>query len=159
VAEEGSRELGVGNREENPTPHSPLPTPHSLTLSPPPVKGKAKPAPPPDLSAQPALVTEFTPPQGSYGQRLKRVMALGQPKNQLELTELIAALGDENGQIRWLAGASLVRVGGLVVVRLLAAYLQTEPGAVGREEALKALALIGETSDDEAVKAEISATM
>jgi len=116
------------------------------------VKAKAKAAPAAALEVQPALVTDFTPPQGSYGQRLKRVMALGQPKNQLELTELIAALGDENGQIRWLAGASLVKVGGTAVVGLLAAYLGTEPGAAAQAEARKVLEMIAETAEDDAVQ-------
>lgn len=51
----------------------------------------------------------------------------------MELTELIAALVDENGQIRWLAGASLVKTGG----RLLAACLGTQPGEVAQGEVRK----------------------
>ncbi|MBP6472235.1 MAG: HEAT repeat domain-containing protein, partial [Chloroflexi bacterium] len=120
-------------------------------LKPPPMP-KAKPAAKPALDVQPALVTDFTPPQGGYSLRLKRVMALGQPKNQMELTELIAALGDENGQIRWLAGASLVKVGGTAVVRLLAAYLGTGPDEVAQSEARKVLGMIAETDEDEAVQ-------
>lgn len=104
---------------------------------------------------QPALVTEFTPPAGESGQRLKRVMALGSPKNQAELAELIAALGDENANIRWLAGSSLTKLGGLVVVNLLAAYLQTNPGEVARQESLRVLGLIGEMSEDEQIRAEV----
>lgn len=129
----------------------PAPT---LELKPPdaPPQAKPKEARQPTLDAQPALVANFTPPQGSYTQRLKRVMALSQPKNQVELTELIAALGDENDNIRWLAGSALTRVGGLAVVRLLAAYWQTNPGAVARAEAEKVFGLIAETDEDEAVR-------
>ncbi|MCP4421811.1 MAG: HEAT repeat domain-containing protein [Chloroflexi bacterium] len=105
------------------------------------------------LTTQPALVTHFTPPTGGYAQRLKRVMVLGQPKKQDELTELIAALGDENSNIRWLAGSALTRLGGLAVVNLLAAYLQTNPGDVARAEVVRVLGLIAETDEDEAVKA------
>jgi hypothetical protein len=105
------------------------------------------------LEAQPTLVTDFTPPAGGYGQRLKRVMALGQPKNQADLAELIAALGDENDNIRWLAGSSLARLGGLAVVKLLAAYLAANPGATSRAEAVKVLGLIADTAEDEAVQA------
>ncbi|MBE2202521.1 MAG: N-6 DNA methylase [Anaerolinea sp.] len=153
---EGRRQKVEGRRQkaesESPpaTVREPAPT---LQLKPSPTKEpKTRPKAKPALSAQPAPVTEFTPPAGGYAQRLKRVMALGQPQNQMELTELIAALGDENSNIRWLAGSSLVKMGGTAVVKLLAAYLGTQPGAVGRDEALKVLALIGEMSEDEALR-------
>ncbi|MEZ4644865.1 MAG: HEAT repeat domain-containing protein [Chloroflexota bacterium] len=123
-----------------------------LALKPPPTKPKPQLAPKPDLAAKPTLVTDFTPPQGSFAQRLKRVNAIVQPKNQMELSELIAALGDENGQIRWLAGASLARLADMATVKLLAAYLKTSPAPVAKEEALKVLSLIGEMSEDEGVK-------
>ena len=129
------------------------PTP-TLELKPPPTKEpKTKPKAKPALSAQPALVTEFTPPAGGYAQRLKRVMALGQPKNQAELAELIAALGDENANIRWLAGSSLAKIGGLAVINLLAAYLQTQPNDTAQEQARKTLEMIAETSEEADVKA------
>ena len=129
------------------------PAPTLELKSPPASKPKAKAKSTPDLSAQPTLVTEFTPPAGGYAQRLKRVMALGQPKNQAELAELIAALGDENNNIRWLAGSSLTKLGGLTVVNLLARYLETEPGDKAQDQALKVLQMIAETDEDEAVQA------
>lgn len=132
------------------TVREPAPT---LELKPPPVKQpKAKPKAAPALSAQPALVSEFTPPAGGYGQRLKRVMALGNPKNQAELAELVAALGDENTNIRWLAGGSLTKIGGLVVVNLLAAFVQSNPGAKAEDQARKTLEMIAETSEDAGVQ-------
>lgn len=91
--------------------------------------------------ARPALVTDFTSPQGSFSQRLNRVNAIGRPRNQMELAELVAALGDENGQIRYFAGASLTRLGGLATVNMLSAYLQTNPGAAARGEALEVLGM------------------
>ncbi|GAB4273669.1 MAG: N-6 DNA methylase [Candidatus Promineifilaceae bacterium] len=128
--------------------------PPTLELKPPTLQKSRKAAAKPALSTgQPPLVTDFTPPQGSYPLRLKRVMALGQPKNQAELAELVAALGDESENIRWLAGSALSRLGSMAAVRLLAAYLQTNPGELGRAAALKALALIAETTEDEAVRA------
>lgn len=127
-----------------------------LKPPPPPKPRKAAAAKKPALATdQPPLVTDFTPPQGSYPQRLKRVMALGQPQNQAELAELVAALGDENENIRWLAGSTLSRLGSMAVVRLLAAYLQTNPGEPGRAAALKALSLIAETTEDTAVRAAV----
>jgi HEAT repeat protein len=98
---------------------------------------------------------DFTPPQGSYAQKLKRVMALGRPQNQLELAELTAALGDDEGNIRWLASSALVNLGGLAVVKMLAAYLQTNPSPAARQEAQRIAGLLGETSEDEAVRQEV----
>jgi hypothetical protein len=37
----------------------------------------------------------------------------------------------------------------MAVVNMLAAFLQTNPGAVARQEALKVLGLIGNTAEDE----------
>lgn len=154
-----SEQSQSGRKEAEKTiiPHSqpvtvrePAPT---LELKSPPVRPTPKlPAAKPSLDEQPALVTDFTPPSGSYSQRLKRIMALAQPKNQVELTELIAALGDENDNIRWLAGSALTKLGGLPVIRLLAAYLQTNPGAMAPAEVLRVLKLIGEMSEDDEVK-------
>ncbi|MCL4264727.1 MAG: hypothetical protein KJ069_16005 [Anaerolineae bacterium] len=68
------------------------------------------------------------------------------------LTELITALGDEQGNIRWLAASALMRIGGLAVVKMLAAFLATEPGAAARQEAVKVLGLIADTDKDEAAR-------
>jgi HEAT repeat protein len=77
---------------------------------------------------------------------------LARPKNQAELQTLVAALADEDDNIRWLASSALVRLGGLPVVKLLAAFLQSDPGETARQEALKVLGLIGDTSEDTAVR-------
>jgi hypothetical protein len=149
--EEGSGELGIGNRvkEAPPTPYSPLPTP--LELQPPPAPAPTA-KPKPTLPAQPTLLTDFSPPQGSRTQRLKTVMGLGQPKNQAELQALVGALADEDSNIRWLAGSSLVRIRGLAVVNMLAAFLQSDPGDTACREAVKVLGLIADTDEDEGVR-------
>lgn len=129
----------------------PAPT---LEFKPPPTdqpKPKAKPTP--TLSVQPALITDFSPPKGGRSQRLKTVMSLGQPKNQAELQALVGALADEDSSIRWLAGSSLTRLGGLAVVNMLAAFLASRPGETARQEALKVLELIADTDEDEGVRA------
>lgn len=92
------------------------------------------------------------PPGGERSQRLKRDLALGQPKNSQELQELVAALGDEDSNIRWLAGSSLARLQNAGTVAALAAYLNTDPGAAAQAEARKVLALIADTSEDVAVQ-------
>ena len=109
----------------------------------------------PLLGIQPVLVTDFTPPAGSYAQKLKRVMALGRAKNQVELAELVAALGDDEGNIRWLASSALINLGGRPVVNMLAAYLQTNPSTAARAELMCVLQLVGEMSEDDGVKAQI----
>lgn len=113
-------------------------------------KPKAKPTP--SLATQPALITDFSPPKGSRAQRLRTVMSLGQPKSQAELQALVGALADEDDSIRWLAGSSLTRLGGLAVVNMLAAFLQSELGDTPRQEALKVLGLIADTHEDESVR-------
>lgn len=114
-------------------------------------KTKAKPTP--SLTAQPALITDdFSPPKGGRSQRLRTVMSLGQPKSQAELQALVGALADEDDSIRWLAGSSLTRLGGLAVVNMLAAFLQSRPGETARQEALKVLELIADTDVDERVQ-------
>lgn len=82
-------------------------------------------------------------------------MALSRPQNQLELAELTAALSDDEGNIRWLASSTLVNLGGLAVVKMLAAYLQTDPSLPARQEVRRIAGLLAETSEDEAVKAEV----
>jgi len=59
-------------------------------------------------------------------------MALGQPKNS---QELISALRDEDGNIRWLA-----------------VYMASQPGATAQAEARKVLGLIADMSEDAAVQ-------
>lgn len=95
--------------------------PVALELKRPSVPSKASASSRPSLDAQPALVTDFTPPAGSYVQKLKRVMVFGRPKTQAELAELVATLSDEDRNIHWLTGSALTILGGLPVVKLLAA--------------------------------------
>ena len=125
------------------------PTFKSKPLLPPAKRKKIKPRSLPD---QPSLITNFSPPQSNRNQRLKLVMALGQSKNSAEFGELATALGDEDSNIRWLAGSSLVRLRGHAVVQTLAAFLDTNPGDPAQEEAIKVLSLIAETDEDETVR-------
>jgi hypothetical protein len=110
-------------------------------------------------TGQPYQTRLDPPPQGGFAQRLKRVNAIGRPQDQVELAELVAALGDESGQIRYLAGALLGRLGGLATMNMLSAYLQSKPGEIGREEALKVLRMFGERSEDETINSEVRLQM
>ena len=74
------------------------------TVSPPRHPPRLKPAPPkPEPAAQPVLI--FAPPHGSYTERLSRVMALRAKGTPEAISEVVAALGDEDERIRWLAGS------------------------------------------------------
>jgi hypothetical protein len=86
--------------------------------------------------------------EATYGEyRTKRVMALGSSEKQGEVVELVVALGDENANIRWLAGSSLVRLRGQGVKALLFAYLATDPGEPDQSEGRRILDLIEEVSE------------
>ncbi|HRQ40093.1 MAG TPA: N-6 DNA methylase [Chloroflexota bacterium] len=129
----------------------------TLELKPPPAPPKAKRSTSAEklnvsAASQPTLLTDFSPPQGSRSQRLKTVMGLGQPKNQAELQALVGALGDADENIRWLAGSSLARLGGLATVQMLAAFLHSQPGETAQQEAVRVLELIADTDEDEAVR-------
>ena len=124
----------------------------NFELKPPPSLAKKKKLQPTILPDQPSLVSNFTPPLGNRSLRLKRVMDLGQPKNSAELGELAAALGDEDSNIRWLVGSSLVRLRGPAVVQTLAAFPNTNPSQPTQEESIRVLSPIAETDDDEMVR-------
>lgn len=152
----GSGELGIG---ESPTPYSPLPTspqnPESLILQnpvaeiKPPKKPKAAPA------AQGSLIEVLPPPGGPRSVRLKRAMALGGDPSPLATRELVAFLADEDSNIRWLAGSTLVQRPTADTVAALAAFLsQAEPARVAAAlpEARRVLALIADTAEADSVR-------
>lgn len=107
---------------------------------------------------QPALVADFTPPQGSRSQRLKQVMALGDRvksnrQDAAGIAQLVAALGDEDESIRWLASSALGLLGGATVVHTLAAFLEQAETPEAREEAIKALQrIVDNPREDEEVR-------
>ena len=72
--------------------------PHSLSKPSPPHRSRSR-------VAQPVLI--FAPPQGAYTERLSRVMALRNKGTPEAISEVVAALGDEDERIRWLAGSVL----------------------------------------------------
>ncbi len=112
-------------------PVAPSPAP-----DPPPAAYRPAPAAQPQ-AVQPALIP--TPPQGSYQQRLSRVMALRGKGTSEAIGELVAALGDEDGNIRWLAASVLQGLGGGAVIATLRAFVDQAPSAVAREEAERVL--------------------
>jgi hypothetical protein len=116
----------------------------SFELKSPPAKQTQSRAKTQGQPVQAALVTDFTPPQGSRGERLKRVMALGDrvkasPQDTAAISQLVGALGDSDNSIRWLAGSALGLLGGSSVVRTLAAFLEQVEAPEARQEAIKAL--------------------
>lgn len=75
--------------------------------------------------------------------------SLDQPEDQVEINRLIAILGSKNGNGRWLAMSTLIKLRETAVVNLLAAYRKRDPSPAARAEAQSVLKLIGEMSEDE----------
>jgi hypothetical protein len=96
-----------------------------------------RPAPRPEPAAQPVLIP--SPPQGNRSQRLSRLLTLGRQRTPEAIGGLVAALGDEDEQLRWLASLSLQGIGGGTVIATLRAFIDQAPSAVAREEAEKVL--------------------
>ena len=127
-----------------PAPVEPAATaaPASAPAAPPaplPVRGRGavQPAKGEPAAAQPALIP--SPPQGTRMQRISRIMALGKARTPEAIGELVAALADEDEQLRWLASMALQSIGGGVVVATLRAYVEGNAPETGRDEARKLL--------------------
>lgn len=103
------------------------------------VEEAAQVAAPARLAAPPLLFTGQAP-QGSFGQRLKRVQALTTQASPPAIQELVAALGDENSTIVWTASAGLRQIGGAQVVGVLQAFIAHTTDVKAQEEAEKVLA-------------------
>lgn len=95
-------------------------------------------------AVQPPLIP--SPPQGSYQQRLSQVMALRGKDTPDAIGGLVAALGDEDGNIRWLAASVLQSIGGATVIATLRAFIAQAPSPAARDEAEKVLGKLEETS-------------
>ena len=80
-----------------------------------------------------------SPPQGTYQERLARVMALRKETTPEAIAELVAALGDSESNIRWLAASVLQGIGGEHVIAALKAFIPGAPSEAAREEAAKLL--------------------
>jgi HEAT repeat protein len=80
-----------------------------------------------------------SPPQGNRSQRLSRLLALGRQRTPEAVGELVAALGDGDEQLRWLAALALQGIGGGAVVVTLRAFIEQAPSMVAREEAERLL--------------------
>ncbi len=101
-----------------------------------------RPAARPEPAAQPVMIP--TPPPGNRSERLGRLLTLGRKQTSEAIGELVAALGDEDEQLRWLAALSLLGMGGSTVIATLQAFIAQAPSAVAREEAEKVLAKLTE---------------
>lgn len=82
-------------------------------------------------------------------------MALGKDSSLAATRELVAFLADEDGNIRWLAGSSLVQRANSDVVAAIISFLggaEAERVATARPEIQRVLGLIAETAENEAVR-------
>jgi HEAT repeat protein len=95
--------------------------------------------PQPKPAAPPLVVPIMPAPQGAYPARLAQVMALRKQTTPEAIGALIAALGDPDANIRWLAALTLQGIGGGTVIATLRAFIEQAPSALAREEAEKVL--------------------
>ena len=107
--------------------------------------------------AQNTFMEVMPAPDGPYNVRLKRAMALGGDPSPIATRELVAFLADEDSNIRWLAGSSLVQRAGIGgdTVTAIAAFLDragSERVERARSEALRVLGLIADTAEEESVR-------
>jgi hypothetical protein len=120
-----------------------LPHPPAVTLP--------APAPTPEITA-------YVPAEGSHSQRLKRVTShrdrfKADPQDWAALAGLVAALADEDENIRWLASSALSLHGSSAVVESLVGFLEQTSSPQARHEALKTLRKIAEDPNvEEAVR-------
>jgi HEAT repeat protein len=71
-------------------------------------------------------------------------MALRAKGTPEAISEVVAALGDEDERIRWLAGSVLQSIGGETVIATLKAFVEKTESEVGREEAERVLGKLTE---------------
>jgi HEAT repeat protein len=83
------------------------------------------------------------PPTGTPTERLLRIMALRRETAPEAIGEMVAALGDDDEKVRFLAAFALQGIGGDTVVATLKAFIEQAPSGVGREEAEKVLQRLG----------------
>jgi HEAT repeat protein len=99
---------------------------------------------------QPALppqvpVQLMPAPAGTPVERLLRVMALRKQDSPEAIGEMVAALGDEDGGIRYLAALSLQGISTGTVVATLRVFIEQAPSALAREEAQSLVGKMMET--------------
>jgi HEAT repeat protein len=99
-------------------------------------------APPEGSAAEPSrqLPVRLMPaPAGTPAERLLRVMALRKQDSPEAIGEMVAALGDEDGSVRYLAALSLQGIAGKTVIATLMAFMDQAPSGFARDEAEKVL--------------------
>lgn len=88
-------------------------------------------------------IPQMPPPQGAYAEKFSRIMALKRQATPEAIGELVAALGDEDEKVRWLASSTL---GGLKDERVVVAvrsFAQRTESAEGRDVAERLLTTLG----------------
>lgn len=113
----------------------------------------SRPSPPrtstiePISSGQPAIPQVQLPnlyiaSEGPFSQRLKRVQNLSKNPSPAEIAELTICLAAPESSLRWLASATLSKIGGPQVEAAAKALLEKDISDEAREEALKLLGQI-----------------
>lgn len=79
------------------------------------------------------------PPQGSYAEKFSRIMTLKRQATPEAIGEIVAALGDEDENVRWLASSTLASMKDERVVDAVRAFAERTKSPAALETALKLL--------------------
>ena len=79
------------------------------------------------------------PPQGTYAEKFSRIMTLKRQATPEAIGEIVAALGDEDENVRWLASSTLASLKDERVVDAVRAFAARTDSPGGLETALKLL--------------------
>jgi HEAT repeat protein len=86
-----------------------------------------------------APIPVMAAPQGSYSEKLSRIMALKRQATPEAIGEMVAALGDADERIRWLAGSALASLKDERVAAAVRVFAERTESVEGREAAQKLL--------------------
>ena len=106
-----------------------------------------RPASRPEPAAPPLVVPIMPAPQGAYPARLAQVMALRKQSTPEAIGTLVAALGDPDANIRWLAALTLKGIGGRALEDALRAVIADPLSEIARDEAEKLLGQLEEAHE------------
>lgn len=93
----------------------------------------ATPPPAPPVLAVPAAIPIMPPPTGTYTDKLVRMLSLKQLATPEAIGELVAALGDDDGNVRWLAGSTLLSLQDARVVAAMRAFMAQTNSEIARQ--------------------------
>ncbi|MCU0518231.1 MAG: HEAT repeat domain-containing protein, partial [Oscillatoria sp. Prado101] len=105
-----------------------------------------KPSAPEAKRSEGSSIPVMPPPQGTYAEKFSRIMALKRAATPEAIGEIVAALGDADENVRWLASSTLVSLKDervVAAVRAFAARTESENGRTAAQQVLARLSALG----------------